>query len=233
MLTNDYWIVKLDSSGTLEWQNTIGGNGNDYLHSVQQTNDGGYILGGFSGSDISGNKTQQNLGGWDYWVVKVDSIGNIIWQKNIGGTEYDMLRQLKQTNDGGYILAGGSGSNISGDKTENCIGYWDYWVIKLFPDSTTSITQLPNTQLPFSISPNPSSGIFQITFPSSSYQKTNYTIEVINTLGQTVFQSAIKQTDPDSHRDDVHLDVSFLPKGLYLLKAITPEKTFSKIIIIH
>jgi len=58
--------VKLDSTGTIQWQNTIGGNGYDYINAIQQTADGGYILGGFSASDISGDKTENSLGQDDY-----------------------------------------------------------------------------------------------------------------------------------------------------------------------
>ena len=135
----DYWVVKLNSVGNIEWQNTIGGSLEDYLYSIQQTTDGGYILGGTSESDISGDKTENRLGPyntWDYWVVKLNSVGNIVWQNTIGGSSTDILNSIQQTADGGYILGGYSRSDISGDKTENCIidstvYYWDYWVVKL------------------------------------------------------------------------------------------------------
>ncbi|MFI5220031.1 MAG: T9SS C-terminal target domain-containing protein, partial [Bacteroidia bacterium] len=129
----DYWIVKTDPSGNIQWQNTVGGNSEDELYSVQQTSDGGYILGGWSQSHISGDKTEDLIGGSDYWIVKTDSLGNIQWQNTIGGNDFDWFYSIKQTSDGGYILGGNSKSNISGDKTENCIGggpYGDYWIIK-------------------------------------------------------------------------------------------------------
>ncbi|MFN8321029.1 MAG: T9SS type A sorting domain-containing protein [Chitinophagales bacterium] len=129
--TDDYWIVKTDSLGNILWENTIGGEGNDELKSVQQTTDGGYILGGYSESDISGDKTENSIGNGDYWVVKIDAAGSIQWQNTIGGSEYDDLSSIQQTADGGYILGGLSTSNISGDKTENCNGTWDYWIVKL------------------------------------------------------------------------------------------------------
>ncbi len=133
--TNDYWVVKLDESGNIEWQNTIGGSSYDYLHSIQQTADGGYILGGSSFSSISGDKTEAKVGGDDYWVVKLDSAGAIEWQNTIGGSSYDYLSSISQTSDGGYILGGISNSGVSGDKTEANIGgsftYYDYWVVKL------------------------------------------------------------------------------------------------------
>ncbi len=128
----DYWIVKVDSAGVIQWQNTIGGNGRDFLLSMEQTIDGGYILGGKSSSNISGDKTENMVGGYnDCWVVKVDAQGAIQWQNTIGGNLAEDLRSIKQTTDGGYILGGTSQSNISGDKTENCHGSVDYWIVKL------------------------------------------------------------------------------------------------------
>ena len=82
----DYWIVKLNSSGTIQWQKSLGGSDYDYSTSIQRTTDGGYIVGGISPSndgDVSGN--HGGLGG-DYWVVKLDSSGNIQWQKCLGGS---------------------------------------------------------------------------------------------------------------------------------------------------
>ncbi|MDO8367169.1 MAG: T9SS type A sorting domain-containing protein, partial [Saprospiraceae bacterium] len=128
---DDFWVVKLDASGTIQWQNTIGGTDSDYLLSLQQTFDGGYILGGWSFSNISGDKTENSLGVNDFWVVKLDGVGNIQWQNTIGGDSHDGLSALQQTADGGYILGGSSNSDIYGDKTENSLGDWDYWVVKL------------------------------------------------------------------------------------------------------
>jgi len=137
----DYWVIKLDIAGNIVWQNTIGGSGNDMLRSVQQTTDGGYILGGSSRSGISGDKTEASQGFSDYWVIKIDGAGNIVWQNTIGGGDSDGLNSIQQTADGGYILGGSSISGISGDKTEanfdTLTGTSDYWVIKL--DSTGNI----------------------------------------------------------------------------------------------
>ncbi len=130
-LIEDYWVVKLNSTGVIEWQNTIGGNSLDNLYAIQQTEDGGYILGGWSSSDISGDKTEASNGFQYYWVVKSNATGNIQWQNSIGGSQLDELYSLEQTSDGGYILGGRSKSSISGDKTENSNGLYDYWVVKI------------------------------------------------------------------------------------------------------
>ena len=134
--SNDFWILKLDAFGNIDWQNTIGGSLND-VFSIEQITDGGYILGGSSASGISGDKTEPNIGGLDYWIIKLDISGNIEWQNTIGGNQEDQLTSLQQTTDGGYILGGYSFSGISGDKTEPSMGDADYWIVKL--DNTGNI----------------------------------------------------------------------------------------------
>ena len=138
-ISYDYWVVKLDASGNIEWQNTIGGSAWDYLHSVIQTSDSGYLLGGYSASGISGDKTEASLGGTDYWVVKLDATGNIEWQNTIGGSSDDYLYSVIQNSDGDYLLAGYSYSGVSGDKTEANLGDADYWVIKLLGESNCNV----------------------------------------------------------------------------------------------
>jgi hypothetical protein len=126
----DFWIVKLDLFGNKQWDKDFGGTGDDELYAMQQTRDGGYILGGLSTSDSSGDKTQNMWGIWDYWIVKIDSSGNKEWDKDFGGTSNDALYTLLQTTDGGYILGGSSGSPVSGDKTQPTWGFGDFWIIK-------------------------------------------------------------------------------------------------------
>ncbi|MFZ1635759.1 MAG: hypothetical protein WAT43_17870, partial [Chitinophagales bacterium] len=130
----DYWVVKISLTGSIEWQNTIGGTGQDHLYSIKQTSDGGYILGGNSTSGINGDKTESNFGGsfyGDYWVIKLNSAGIIEWQNTIGGPDEDKLKSIIQTNDGGYLLGGFSESGVGGDKTEPSNGLDDFWIIKL------------------------------------------------------------------------------------------------------
>lgn len=127
----DFWVIKLDATGNIQWQNTIGGSGNDQPEIVIPTADGGYLCGGWSDSPISVDKTEDTLGVNDIWLVKLDGSGTILWQNVIGGNKSDNLYDMKITPDGGYILAAASGSDISGDKTEPCQGMTDFWVLKL------------------------------------------------------------------------------------------------------
>jgi hypothetical protein len=128
---SDYWIVKMNRAGKIEWDKTIGGNGDDYCKDVIQTSDGGYAVVGESLSNISVEKSEDSRGFGDYWLVKLDSAGNIQWDKTIGGNNTELIDNLVQTDDGGYILAGSSNSDISGEKTDYCRGNLDIWVVKL------------------------------------------------------------------------------------------------------
>jgi len=127
---SDYWIVKTDALGNKLWDIDIGGSNDDILTSAIQTSDGGYILGGYSFSGISGNKTQQTQGGYDYWIVKTDAFGTILWDRDYGGFQMDILNSIIQTTDGGYAMGGLSSSDIGGDKTQPLWGWMDFWIIK-------------------------------------------------------------------------------------------------------
>lgn len=123
----DFWVFKLSSDGTLEWQKSLGGSLDDYVGSIQQTLDGGYIVGGSSRSD-NGDVTE-NKGNSDFWIVKLSTTGVLEWQKSLGGSGYDYANSIQQTTDGGYIV-GGTSSSSDGDVTENK-GKSDYWIVKL------------------------------------------------------------------------------------------------------
>lgn len=126
----DFWIIKLDAGGGEQWQKTVGGSGDDKLLSVSKTKDGGYILGGSSNSEKSGDKTAADFGSMDYWVVKLNKDGIIEWQQTYGGKYFDELRSIEQTQDGGYIIGGYSNSPESGNKEQDNIGTGDYWLLK-------------------------------------------------------------------------------------------------------
>ena len=123
----DFWIVKLNSAGAMEWQKSLGGSSYDIANSIRQTLDGGYIVGGSSAS--SDGDVNENKGSFDFWIVKLRCAGNIEWQKSFGGGSRDSVKSIQQTSDGGYIAAGDSSSS-DGDVTGHK-GYQDIWIVKL------------------------------------------------------------------------------------------------------
>lgn len=127
----DYWIVKLDKDGKLQWDKTIGGKYYDELKSIVQTEDEGYVLGGYSNSPISGDKSEANIGQGDYWVVKLNKDGLLQWQRTLGGDQDDNLFALIQTKDKGFLVGGSSNSSATDTKSETSKNGSDFWIIKL------------------------------------------------------------------------------------------------------
>ncbi len=128
--TFDFWIVKTDSLGSVQWDKTYGGTDTDPLSMIQQTADGGFMLGGASRSNIGFEKSQNTQGLYDYWMVKTDALGTKLWDKDFGGTDQESLSTIFQTADGGYLLGGYTNSGASGDKTQPSQGGYDYWIVK-------------------------------------------------------------------------------------------------------
>jgi uncharacterized delta-60 repeat protein len=111
----DFYVVKLDSAGNVEWTKTIGGSYSDVAYSIIQSSDGGYVVAGYTQSF--------GAGGRDIYVVKLDSAGNVQWTKNIGGRSIDEAYSIIRSSDGGYVVAGGTRSFGAGG--------FDFYVVKL------------------------------------------------------------------------------------------------------
>ena len=104
----DIGLIKTDTNGVEQWNQTFGGGNNDYGFSVEQTTDGGYIIAGGAGSNISSN------GGTDVYLIKTDVNGNSLWTRTLGGASSDVGYSVQQTTDGGYIVCGETNSFLSG-----------------------------------------------------------------------------------------------------------------------
>jgi len=167
----DYWVIKLDVSGTIEWSRFYGGNFTDTPQGVVETQDGSFIIAGgsdsadtdissnigliweksFGGDEIdearaiiksgdgnfiiagdtrsNANNVSNNNGGADLWIIKISTDGNLLWEKSYGGSNFDVARDIKKTQDNGFLLTGSSRSNdidVSQNKGQN-----DAWIVKL------------------------------------------------------------------------------------------------------
>jgi len=109
----DFWLVKTDKDGSMSWNRTYGGLGNEYVYSLVQTVDGGYALAGTVYSDARLE---------DIWLIKTDTNGNMLWNKKYGGLGTDSASCLVQTSDGGYALAGYTTSYGAGGP--------DFWLVR-------------------------------------------------------------------------------------------------------
>ncbi|MFD2563473.1 hypothetical protein [Aquimarina rubra] len=114
--------------GEVEWIKTFGGSGEDDALSVVESEDGSYVVFGYTQS-IDGDIVDKTATDSDYWVLKISNEGNVIWSKTYGGTADDRGQKIIKTNDGGYALVGYSRSN-DGDVSIN-EGLQDYWILKI------------------------------------------------------------------------------------------------------
>lgn len=108
-----------------------GGSGGDYLSSIKEFPNGDLLIGGTSGSPVSGNKSEPSYGGNDFWILRTDNAGNILWNKTMRGSGNDYLGNLSILNDGSFIMSGRSNSPKGGDKSEAGRGGFDVWILKV------------------------------------------------------------------------------------------------------
>lgn len=136
----DFWLSKIDASGNITWEKSFGFSGADNGFSIIQTNDGGYLLTGVLDVSASGGQgnskslTAKRHAGGDYWVIKLNALGEKEWSKFFGGTFTDTAYDAIQVENNSYIIIGSSDSNdvdISGNK-----GAYDFWILKISEDGT-------------------------------------------------------------------------------------------------
>lgn len=121
------WAIKLNNSGDLEWSKYYGGSSTDIPLGVVKTIDNGFIIAGSSDSadgDITNNK-----GGYDFWILKIEANGTVVWGKNFGGSEIDEASAITQTNDGNFIVVGDTRSSDKDVSNNN--GAADLWMLKI------------------------------------------------------------------------------------------------------
>ena len=124
---SDAWVLKIGENGSLEWSKTLGGTSFDEFWSVLPTEDGGYLVVGRSGSQ--NGDVAENFGNLDTWLVKLSSVGEVIWSKVYGGSKEDGASRVINTSDGGYLVIGQTSSTDGNVSSGN--GNVDYWVLKV------------------------------------------------------------------------------------------------------
>lgn len=123
----EFYGIKLDANGNKLWDKYFGGTQNDRVFDVVQANDGGYVMVGYSeSSDFDVN---DNHGSYDYWVVKINTNGDLVWKKSYGGSELDQAYGIAKNLNNTYLITGTSNS-MDGDISSNK-GANDVWIINI------------------------------------------------------------------------------------------------------
>jgi len=163
--TTDYWLLNIDDTGAIQWEKSLGGTNNDVANAVVRDADSGFTILGSSAS--SDSDVTSNHGGNDFWLVHIDTTGNIIWQKNYGSGGDDEGYDVQQIT-GGYVMAGMvsfEGGDVTGIHPG---GQGDYWITKVtYATGLQPITKNGATK----IFPNPSHNMFNVAAsdPIESY----------------------------------------------------------------
>ncbi len=133
----DVLLIKIDSSGNMQWENVYGGTLNEGDHgiSVVQTDDSGFVF--VTGTKSNDGDVNSNHGSGDFWIVKTDSTGNFQWQRCYGGTGDEDAHIILPMNDGGFIFAGHTTSNDGDVSGLHSVGFGDAWVVRI--DSAKNI----------------------------------------------------------------------------------------------
>lgn len=132
---NDFWIAKLDASGSIIWQKSFGFLGADIGYALTETNDNGYLITGVLDVSASGGQGNSKTllaalhAGGDYWAVKLNANGEKEWSQFFGGTFTDTPYDVVETADNSFIIVGSSDSDDVDIKNNN--GTYDFWVVKL------------------------------------------------------------------------------------------------------
>jgi len=199
----DVYLVKTDAVGDTIWTRTYGGFDVDFGYSVAQTSDGGYI--------VAGETYSFGAGGSDVYIVKTDAVGDTLWTRTYGGSDYDYGRSVAQTSDGGYIVAGYTGSFGAGSR--------DVYLVKTDAVGDTIWTRTyggSDNDYGNSVAQT-SDGGYIVAGGTESFGAGSYDIYLVKTdgLGDTIWTRTYGGSD-----DDYGLSVAQTSDGGYIVAGV-------------
>lgn len=217
---NDVWLVKLNSFGTVQWDRTFGCYaGENFVSDICPTADHGFIVSLTTQSDSCIDKSENNLGHTNAWLIKIDSVGNKEWDKTLlttGGFSWNPGPTTLEVGDNSYVIANSENSGIGGDKSQpNWDGIDstnDFWIIKLVDIGISNTVHSENNNFNFSVSPNPSNDFIEVQFEIPF--RSEGEIELYDLFGKKVkYKKRIFEQGPNKFQ----LSLQDLPEGVFPL----------------
>jgi hypothetical protein len=209
----DIWVFTIDSVGNILWQRCLGGSSNDHAKCITIDGNENIIIGGSAASndfDVTGNHA--NGGVTDFWVVKLDQLGNIIGSKCFGGSSHDVLNDIEPLND--KLILVGTAESDDGDVIGHHFGGLytkDLWALVIDTDFVTSVDFAFFQDSEISIYPSPANNYINFHFNTNKLRN-NIHISIKDILGRELWQQ-----EGLSNEKTVTIDISGLPQGIYLL----------------
>ncbi|MCP3684996.1 MAG: T9SS type A sorting domain-containing protein [bacterium] len=171
---DDFYVIKTDALGDTLWTQTYGGASIDVANCVQQTTDGGYIVAGWTASFGAGTE--------DFYLIKTDASGDTLWTRTYGGTSADYASYVQQTTDGGYIVAGQTGSFGAGGT--------DFYMIKTDASGATLWTRTyggTSHDYGYSVQQTTDGGYIIAGYTASFSASTDFYLIKTDSLGDTLW----------------------------------------------
>jgi hypothetical protein len=203
---NDFWLFKIDSLGTILWSQCYGNSHFEELLAACGTSEGGVVMAGTT--NVDGGMVTGTHGYLDYWVVNVDSLGNVNWTKALGGSDLDKAYSVVEAPDGGFVIAGYSLST-NGDVTSNH-GLEDYWIVKLAPLGL-SVKEVENEIMDLKVFQNDD----QFTLKYFSKKNLKVELNLFNINGKIIFSNILYANEGINH---YNINVKNFAKGIYFLQ---------------
>ena len=221
----NYWLVKIDKMGEIEWHKVLGSAAYDKAEMAKQTKDGGYIVVGYVNG--TGNDVQVLNGNYDIWVAKLDSLGNLLWSKNFGGSDKEEAYSIVETSDNAYVLCGLTQSN---DKdVAYCAGKSDMWLVKFAEGGEIIWAKTfggANYEVAYSVVENSAGNYLVVGYSDSNdslvlgnHGGWDEWVLLVSPLGEMLWQKCLGGTDRD-----VAYNVITCKQGGYLLTGTTKSK---------
>jgi hypothetical protein len=206
----DFWIIKTDANGDSLWSRTFGKGGSEVCYCVGQSEDGGYILTGYTDS--------YGARGSDFWLIKLIENGDSIWKRTFGGNNADVSHCAVQTSDGGYALAGYTYSFGAGGG--------DFWLVKTGSELSAEPSEnlLPSEYVLHQNYPNPFNPLTEIVYKMP--KAGSVSLHVFDVLGREVATLENGHVGAGLHR--VTFDGSYLPSGIYFYRLRVVDFTAAK-----
>jgi len=207
--------------GNKMWDKRYGGTGWDFGYWIEQDFDGGYWVGGYTQTDsISFDISEPSYGGDDYWLIKIDSLGNKLFDKRFGGPGDDILRSFIILPDSSVMLFGEGDSGTSSIKTDVGKGLSDYWLIHFYYGNNppVSVTEIHETEM-ISVYPNPATDI--LSFSANN----NFSVEKIwlyDVTGRLIIEESVN--------NDSNINISSFSPAIYFyeIQSTKGERVFGK-----
>jgi hypothetical protein len=223
---SDRWIIKADSAGNKIWDRTYGADQIEDVNNIEVLANGNLLICGESYSSQNGNKSEPNLGPEQTWIFMTDGSGNILWDKTLFTFSHDEKGYAIMLDSSCFLAVNYTRADSSGYKTQDNYGEGDFWMIKMCPDTTLSVSDASAEKTAFEIMPNPAKEYCIIRTNGQTGDDVILSLRTVN--GYLVWSGK------PNEKDETRIDLTNFPSGIYLVEFKSEKyRQYKKLVILH